>query len=85
VIIDHTHKVISHFSQFKTSLYVRWYYWWPNMAKDRAVFCESCNACQVLKTSNKRPHSLLHMLLIPMRLWELVGIDFMGPLLMLQD
>jgi hypothetical protein len=84
-IIDYTYKAIGHFGQFKTSLYVRWYYWWPNMAKDIAVFCDSCNACQALKTSNKRPHSLLHTLPIPMRPWELVGIDFMGPLPMSQD
>jgi hypothetical protein len=55
------------------------------MSKDIAVFCNSCNACQVLKVSNQRPHSLLHTLLTPTRPWELVGIDFMGPLLKLLD
>jgi hypothetical protein len=55
------------------------------MAKDIAVFCDSCDACQSSNTSNKRSRSLLHTLLIPMRPWELVGIDFMGPLPMSQD
>jgi hypothetical protein len=84
-IIDHAHKAIGHFSQFKTSLYVRRYYWWPNMAKDITVSCNLCDACQALKTSNKRPRGLLHTLPIPMRPWESVGIDFMGPLPMSQD
>jgi hypothetical protein len=55
------------------------------MAKDIAVFCDSCGACQVSKTSNRKPCGLLHILPIPMRPWELVGIDFMGPLPMSQD
>jgi hypothetical protein len=41
MIIDHAHKAIGHFGQFKTSLYVMQYYWWPNMAKDIDVFCDS--------------------------------------------
>jgi hypothetical protein len=79
-IIDHVHKVIGHFSQFKTNQYVRQYYWWPNIAKDISVFCELCSTCQVSKMSNQRPCGLLHTLLIPMRPWELVSIDFIGPL-----
>jgi hypothetical protein len=67
MIIDHSHKAIGHFGQFKTSLYIRQYYWWPNMAKDIAVFCNSCDAYQASKTSNKNPRSLLYILLIPMR------------------
>jgi hypothetical protein len=55
------------------------------MAKDITVFCESCSACQASKTSNQRPHGLLHTLPIPMRPWELVGIDFMVPLPKSQD
>jgi hypothetical protein len=66
-------------------MYVRWYYWLPNMAKDIAVFCDSCNTCQASKTSNKRPCGLMHTLPIPMRPWESVGINFMGPLPMLHD
>jgi hypothetical protein len=85
MIIDHAHKAIGHFGQLKMSLYVRRYYWWPNMAKDIAVFCDLCDTCQVLKTSNKKPRGLLHTLPIPMRPWESVGIDFMGPLPMSQD
>jgi hypothetical protein len=84
-IIDHAHKAIGHFSQYRTNQYVRWYYWWPNMAKDITVFCESCGACQASKMSNQRPHGLLHTLPIPMRPWESVGIDFMGPLPKLRD
>jgi hypothetical protein len=85
MIIDHAHQVISHFGQFKTSQYVHQYYWWPNMSKDITVFCNSCNACQVSKVSNQRPHSLLHALPIFRRPWESVGINFMEPLLKLLD
>jgi hypothetical protein len=80
MIIDHAHKVIGHFGQFKTALYVRHSYWWPNMSKDISVFCDLCDTCQASKTSNQRPSGLLHTLPIPTRPWESVGIDFMGPL-----
>ena len=81
VIIDHAHTTIGHFGQLGTSCYICRYYWWTTMATDIELFCSLCPLCQVTKDSTKQPAGLLHTLLIPDRLWQSVGMDFMGPLL----
>ena len=35
---------------------------------------------QTTKDANSKPAGLLHSLLIPDRLWQSIGVDFMGPL-----
>jgi hypothetical protein len=53
------------------------------MATDIELFCTSCAKCQMKKkkkTSTQWPKGLLHSLPIPDRLWQSIGIDFMGPL-----
>ena len=81
VIIDHAHIMIGHFGQLGTSCYICCHYWWLTMAINIELFCSSCPSCQVMKDSTKQPAGLLHTLLIPDRLWQSVGMDFMGPLL----
>ena len=34
IIIDHAHNIIGHFGQFKTSQYIRRYFWWQSMSHD---------------------------------------------------
>ena len=50
------------------------------MATDIEAFCRSCGKCQTNKTDMQKPQGLLHSLPIPDKLWQLVGMDFMGPL-----
>ena len=50
------------------------------MATDIETFCRSCRKCQTNKTDMQKPQGLLHSLPIPDKLWQLVGMDFMGPL-----
>src|SRR6266481_3859430 len=80
IIIDQAHTTIGHFGQFHTSRYIRRYYWWPSMGTDIDRYCSSCGPCQVTKDSNQKPSRLLHSLPIPDRPWQLIGMDFMGPL-----
>jgi hypothetical protein len=80
VIIDHVHKIVGHYGQLKTSKYIRSTYWWPSMATEIELFCNSCTHCQTAKTDNRRPSGLLHTLPVPDRPWQSVGIDFVGPL-----
>ena len=80
VILDQTHTTISHFGQLSTSHYVRRFYWWPSMGAKIELFCSSCTLCQTMKDSMQKPAGLLHSLPIPGRPWQLVGLDFMGPL-----
>ena len=50
------------------------------MATDIEAFCRSCGKCQTNKTDTLKPQGFLHSLPIPDKLWQLVGMDFMGPL-----
>ena len=80
IIINHAHQTIGHDGQWKTLNYIQWSYWWPQMATDIEAFCRSCSKCQTTKTNMQKPQGILHSLPIPDKLWQLVGMDFMGPL-----
>jgi Integrase zinc binding domain len=80
IILDHAHQTVGHYSQLKTSNYIRKAYWWPSKATDIELFCTSCVKCQMNKTSTQLPKGLLHSLPTPDRPWQLIGIDFMAPL-----
>ena len=79
IIIDHAHQTIGHYSQWKTSNYIRRSYWWPQMATDIEAFCRLCRKCQTNKTDTLKPQGFLHSLPIQDKPWQLVGMDFMGP------
>ena len=64
IIINYAHTIIGYFSQFKTTQYIRGYFWWTSMAQDIEAFCTSCSACAVAKDTNSKPKGLLHGLLV---------------------
>jgi hypothetical protein len=43
------------------------------------MFCNSCQVCQQSKDLTQLPTRLLHTLPIPTRLWQSIGMDFIGP------
>ena len=49
------------------------------MGKDLREFCGSCETCAHAKGTNKRPMGKLHPLTIPMKPWDSIGMDFIGP------
>ena len=80
ITINHAHSIISHFGQFKTTQYIRRYFWWQSMSHDIKLYCRTCGICATTKDTNSKPPGLLCSLPIPDRLWQSIGIDFMGPL-----
>ena len=50
------------------------------MSHDIDSYCKSCSICATSKDANSKPTGLLHSLPIPDRLWQSIGLDFMGPL-----
>ena len=50
------------------------------MATDIEAFCRLCGKCQTNKTNTQKPQGFLHSLPILDKPWQLVGMDFMGPL-----
>ena len=62
IIIDHAHNIIGHFGQFKTSQYIRRYFWWPSMSHDIESYCRTCCICTTSKDANSKLTGLLHSL-----------------------
>ena len=81
IINNHAHNIIGHFGQFETAQYIRRYFWWPSMLHDIELYCKTCSICAMTKDVNSKLIGLLHSLPIPDRLWQSIGMDFMGPLL----
>ena len=79
LVIDQTHRIVGHMGPRITNHYVRHHFWWPTLGADVKAFCNSCSACQAIKTSNQRPQGLLHSLPIPTKPWSSIGMDFVGP------
>ena len=50
------------------------------MSHDIELYCKICGTCATSKDTNSKPTSLLHILPIPNRPWQSIGLDFMGPL-----
>ncbi|KIJ59014.1 hypothetical protein HYDPIDRAFT_68706, partial [Hydnomerulius pinastri MD-312] len=49
------------------------------------AFHESCVTCQHSKPSNQKPYGLLSPLSVPSQPWEVIGVDFVGPLPLFKD
>ena len=78
-VLDQAHKTLGHFGDLRTHEHVRRWYWWPTMAKDVRLFCQTCEQCQRTKGTNQKPMGKLHPLLIPTKPWDSIGMDFIGP------
>jgi hypothetical protein len=55
------------------------------MVKDVRKYCDSCQTCKWSKPTNQKPYGLLNPLSTPFKPWELIGIDFVGPLPLLKN
>jgi hypothetical protein len=80
LLISHAHSILAHLGPSKTLTYLRENVWWKEISADVKAFCESCPTCQVSKPTNHQPYGLLETLDVPSRPWEMVGVDFVGPL-----
>jgi len=78
-VISQAHEVLGHYGPQKTADYVRHHYWWPCIRQDVEQYCKMCPVCQMMKSSTQRVPGLLHSLPIPMRPWESIAMDFVGP------
>ncbi|KAL7284496.1 hypothetical protein ACG7TL_001787 [Trametes sanguinea] len=80
IIISYAHSLLAHLGSYKTLTLLRDHFWWKTMAADVRQFCDTCQTCRRSKPSNQRPYGLLHPLKAPKTPWEVIGIDFVGPL-----
>jgi hypothetical protein len=69
-----------HMGERKTRSKLQKMCWWPTMVKDIEDYVRGCKVCAAVKPSQQAPAGLLQPLPIPHRPWEVIGIDFHGPL-----
>jgi hypothetical protein len=68
-ILDQAHSTLGHFGNQCTAEYLWRWYWWPKLLWDVREFCKTCEPCQQLKGSTKKPFQKLHPLPIPIKPW----------------
>ena len=80
IFISEAHSLLAHLSSVKTLAYLRDHVWWKSMSEDVRRFCETCITCRRSKPNNQKPYGLLNSLDVPSEAWEVIGVDFVGPL-----
>jgi hypothetical protein len=55
-------------------------YYWLNMHKSVTKYVQTCELCQRIKASQRKPAGLLHPLEIPHKRWTHISMDFMPDL-----
>ena len=80
-ILSHCHENAcgGHFSSQKTAMKVlQSGFYWPSLFKDAYAMCRSCNRCQRLGKLSRCNMMPLNLILV-IDLFDVWGIDFMGP------
>ncbi|KAJ0393533.1 hypothetical protein ATCC90586_011580 [Pythium insidiosum] len=81
ILFEH-HDTLSlgHPGTQKTLLAVQRKFYWPNMKQTVAKYVQTCELCQRVKASHRKPAGLLHPLEIPHARWSHISLDFMPDL-----
>ena len=69
-----------HMGLHKTMMRLSTTCWWPGMKRMIADYVQGCVTCAATKPSGQKPAGTLRPLPIPARPWQVISIDFVGPL-----
>jgi hypothetical protein len=69
-----------HPGESKTLMIAQQKFYWLNMVKSVARYVRTCELCQRVKASQRKPAGLLHLLEIPHKRWTHISMDFMPDL-----
>ncbi|KAK3014390.1 hypothetical protein RJ639_008622 [Escallonia herrerae] len=75
----------SHVRGERTLALIQQGYYWPQIGDNVQEYVKTCLICQQNKVERRMKAWLLQPLLVPMRLWESVSIDFITGLLKVKD
>jgi transposase InsO family protein len=75
----HSDITSGHFGFQRTLDLVRERYYWETMTTDTKKFVRACIACQLSKKSRRKKNGLLKSITAT-EPWEIIGIDFIGPI-----
>ena len=78
--MNHDSMMAGHPGRFKTQELITRNYWWPLIQSDIKKYINGCEVCQRTKSKRSQPAALLNPNKTPTRPWEIVTVDFIGPL-----
>lgn len=76
----HDSPLSGHLGYKKTKERISRNCYWEQLDKDVSHWLKSCMICQKNKSSTKKPMGMLKSIDIPSRNWEVIHMDFVGPL-----
>jgi len=76
----HDNPISGHLGYKKTKERIHRNCHWGQLEKDVYSWLKSCMTCQKNKTSTKKPIGMLKSIDVPSRNWEVIYMDFIGPL-----
>jgi transposase InsO family protein len=79
-LVERYHDAAGHFGQKRTMKKICDLFYWSGIRDEVEDYCRSCEVCAAHKSSNQLPAGLLRPLPIPDEPWQVIGIDFVGPL-----
>jgi hypothetical protein len=79
IIIKGSHLSVGHQGADKSYMQCRKCFYWPNMKKDFDQYVQGCMLCQKNKDYTGKPYGDPKIMEIPLRPWESIAIDFLGP------
>ncbi|GAA5994101.1 hypothetical protein JCM11641_000412, partial [Rhodosporidiobolus odoratus] len=79
-LLHDAHDALGHLGPRKTLSSLSQSFYWPGMSKDVLRYVSSCDGCQRFKARTTKRAGLLHALPVPLRPFEDVALDFVGPL-----
>jgi len=78
--IYHDSPLSGHLGYKKTKERIIRNCYWEHLEKDINNWLKSCTTCQKSKTSTKKPLGLIKSIEVPSKNWEVIHMDFIGPL-----
>jgi hypothetical protein len=79
IIIRSSHQSVGHQGADKSYIQCQKCFYWPNMKKDFDQYVQECMLCLRNKDCTGKPIGDTKILKIPLRPWESIAIDFLGP------
>ena len=80
-ILYENHDALAHVGGAqKTFDRLRKRYWWPTMHRDCTAYCETCKACKLYASVQKRPEGGMETQSIPEGRWDVVHADWITDL-----
>ena len=79
-VLQVAHDEAGHFASERTLAAVRAKFYWGSMFNDTKSWCRSCVECQGRCSPMAKPRAPLQFTPIPSRVWQMVALDFLGPL-----